>query len=129
MITIGGVELGGTARSIQWVDRFSESSVVADTRRFLSGNLRVLQAPTSAGRRITLDSAQNQGWLSLDQVTALQGLSEVLGATYTLDFDGELYEIVFDHSEGAAVDYVPLIYKPSYVSGDYFTGTIHLLTV
>ena len=126
MITLGGIALN---RSIQWVDRFHTSTVIANNRRFLAGNLRVLQARVDKGIEITLRATQTQGWLSKAQVDSLLTISDNIGVYYSLDFDGEVLEVVFDHSAGNAVEVTPLIFKPTYADSDYFVGSIRLLTV
>ena len=126
MIFLGGIEL---SRSLVWADRFSTSSTISSNRLLLDGNNRILQASTQTGRIITLEAQQTQGWLTKAQVDLLAALSDTIGATYTLDYEGETHTVAFDHSDEAAVSFAPLVHSANQLDTDYLIGTIHLITV
>ena len=126
MITLGGIELN---RYIQWPDRFTNSNTIAQNRRFLGGNLQILQTSTIKGHSVTLKAAEDQGWLTKTMVDGLRILSDTLETSYILDFEGDVLDVMFDHSDEAAVTMSPLVVKSTYTDEDFFIGSIHLITV
>ena len=126
MVILGGVELN---REIVWSDRFKTSTIISENKRFLAGNARILQASIAYGTLITLEALSDQGWLTKAKIDALVLLSNSLGSIYVLDYEGELYNVMFDHSEGSALEFEALVVRPIYDASDYFSGSIHLITV
>lgn len=125
-IVLGGVTL---SPNMMWTDRYQHSPVVQDTRITLGGTLVVHSNVLSSGRPITLEALSDQGWLTKAQVEAVQLIADVSGATYTLTIGSESYNVMFRHHEGDAVSMTPLITRATPLDGDYFVGTIKLMTV
>lgn len=111
-----------------WTDRYSCQTVEQTSKRTLGGRLVIFTGELVAGRRITLQAATDQGWLTRDQVAAVLALAAVPGAVYLLEFGSETHNVVFDHEAGA-VDMQPLLARTVDQQGDFFTGEIKLLTV
>lgn len=129
MITLGGVEFDGTAACIVWVDEFKTSKIAQTNNRTLGGQLVSYELGLVEGIDITLESQSETGWLTKAQVQAVKALAEVVGATYTLDFEGQVFTVQFRNDEPPAVDYNPIIFRSNSEPGDYYLGTIKLRTV
>ena len=125
-IVIGGLVLNN---NLNWENRFKESSVVQSNRRFLAGNLYTLQAVLELGSSIILRATENQGWFTKTQMDTIIVMANAVGNVYTLDYEGDINSVLFDHSGGSAYEFEPLIHRPAYSSTDYFTGSLRLLTV
>lgn len=128
-VSIGSVTLTETSSLIQWPDRFSFSSVGQIHQRTLGGKMVTFERNLIEGRPITLQAVSDQGWLTKKQVDDLRVLSFAPGGVYTLTYDTETHQVLFDHSSGPAVDFEMIVARPNAADGDYMLGTIHLLTV
>ncbi|AET42247.1 hypothetical protein VPEG_00097 [Vibrio phage SIO-2] len=112
------------------IPELSNSFGVAMTKRAtLSGGVSVVQAKVTKGRTLTLTASNNQGWITKDARDQLLTMSSLVGEVFTLTVANEVFSVVFDHSDGNAVNLTPFINRLIPLDGDYFTGTIRLLTV
>lgn len=125
-ISIGSVILPD---SLQWPDRFNYSPVAQSHALTLGGQLVTFESSLVAGRNITLEAVIDQGWLTKKQVDDLKLISDTIGNTYTLTYDTETFTVIFDHSNGPAVNFSLLVPRPNAQDTDYMIGTIKLLTV
>jgi hypothetical protein len=125
-IVLDGVTLGG---SLQWTDQFTYTPVAQSTRRTLGGGLAIFSKALLAGRPITLTGTEDSGWITKAMLDSLVARAAVAGAVYSFNFHGQEFSVVFRHDDAPAVDFQPLQPKAVYSSGDYFTGTLKLLTV
>jgi len=125
-ITLGGLSL---SPHMIWSDALNYQPVVQSTARTLGGAAVITSSATTKGRRITLDAVSDQGWLTKAQVDELITLASVAGSTYPLDIHGSTHTVMFFHSEGSAVVASPILSKQVYLSTDYYTGSIKLITV
>ena len=98
-------------------------------RQTLSGGIRVFQGTVSAGRKLTLMATNDQGWVSKENRDKLLELASRIGEPLTLDSGNESYTVMLDHSEGSAVNLTPFIHRRIPLNGDYYTGTIKLITI
>lgn len=129
MIILGGVEFDETSQCIVWTDEFRTSKVAQTNNRTLGGQLVSYELGLVEGFDITLEAQTETGWLKKSQVEAVQALAEVVGATYTLDFEGQIFTVQFRHDEPPAVDFFPIVFRSNSEPGDFFLGTIKLRTV
>ncbi|UOX38404.1 hypothetical protein VpasPP24_64 [Vibrio phage Vpas_PP24] len=112
------------------IPELSNSFGVAMTKRAtLSGGVSVVQAKVTKGRTLTLTATNDQGWITKDARDQLLTMSSLVGEVFTLTIANEVFSVVFDHSDGNAVNLTPFINRLIPLDGDYFTGTIRLLTV
>lgn len=125
-ITLGGVALSD---HLQWVDRYTDNRVAQTTKRTLAGNLVVFSHGLNKGREISLVATETTGWFTKAMVDAIQTLSESVGSSYSLDFHGEILNVMFYHAKPPAVTFTPLQYKEPQTSVDYFIGRINLISV
>lgn len=93
-------------RGMIWVDEFNWSAVVKSIERSITGALIIDAAPLTAGRPITLQGEESQGWIRRTALLALQELANVSGETYELQMaDGRSFSVQFAAEE-------PLSAKP-----------------
>lgn len=126
MVKIGSVELNG---SLGWSDRFSGVGVAQVQKRTLGGRMVSFSGALVGGREITLVASQESGWLTHTMVLQLTAMSFVPGVVYDFIFGDESHRVIFNHSNSPAVTMSPLSPKQNPAAGDYFIGTIKLLTV
>ena len=125
-ITINGYSL---SPHMLWTDRHKHTSVIQSNLRTLGGRLKVFSHGVEKGRPITLEAIQDQGWLTLDQVTYVEELASTPGATYSLEVGGDSFTVMFRYSDGLPVEFTPLISRIEEESADFYTGVIRLMTV
>jgi hypothetical protein len=125
-ITLGGVALSD---HMVWSDRDASSSIEQSLIRTLGGRAIIYTQQLEKGMPITLEATQDTGWLTYAQVKATRALADVAGATYQLDFYGELHDVLFAHHSGDAFSFAPLSYRVEHDDTDYFIGAIRLITI
>ena len=111
-----------------WTDRHSWSEVVETEQRTTTGSLIVEAWQRTAGRPITLQSEPDYGLVLRSTVTALEAWQDLPGIEMTLDFHGEIYTVMFNHSSGAAVSATPAHSIGAPAVGDYMNLTLKLRT-
>lgn len=132
VLTLGGVVLNN---NLVWGDRWSFAAADKSVKRTLGGNIVVFSAALIAGRPITLEATQDQGWLTTEQVEALYALTHAPGTTYELVVPaiglatGESHQVQFRHDDPPAFNAVALIPRLVAQPGDWHTATIKLMTV
>ena len=115
--------------NMTWQDKHQWLPVAQTVRRTVAGNVVTFAQGLTRGRPITLVANQSQGWLTLDQVTALQALASTVGATYSLMIEADVFIVQFRHEDFPAIEVEPLIPRLNEASTDFYSGTIKLLTV
>ena len=125
-VTLNGLALSG---SLQWEDRHSYSPVAQEVLVTLGGNPVVFSKALQGNRPITLSCTEDTGWLSKATVDSLEGMASVPGAVYTLDFHGNIFNVIFAHHDAPAISLTPLQPKAVPQPGDYYIGTIKFITV
>ena len=99
VITLGGVELPG---DLAWPDQYAWQAAEVTTEYSLTGALLTSISIKQAGRPITLTGADNRGWATREQVTALKAL-QAAGASCALSLRGESFTVLI-----ASVEATPL---------------------
>jgi len=125
------IQLGATVLNpnLTWPDRDNFSSVVQTRARTLGGSQVFWAQEVSAGRPISLVAINDQGWFTKEQKDAVVAMAQVAGAVYTLIIGAESFSVMFDHEQGNAIEFQPLITRAVDLTGDYFWGQIKLITV
>ena len=144
VIKLGGVKLNP---SMLWEDRYQSFQVAQSVNRTVGGRAIVYATPLKAGRKITFKGTQETGWLDKNTVDLLMGMAGTVGSTFllelgeennigALDTNGDLlltgsetYNVIFRHNEPPALDLNPIVGRAVQSSGDFFYGTIKLLTI
>ena len=143
LIRLGGVELNP---SMNWADRFQSYQVAQSVNRTVGGRAIVFATPLRAGRKITLESTQDSGWIQADVLEILMGMAAIVGATFLLEIGSELlsgevlpvgappvkletYTVIFRHNEPPAIEINPHVPRPTHEATDTFFGKIKLLTI
>lgn len=112
-----------------WEDEFEWDPIETSMELTLGGRPVVWEDDILAGRPITLSAHPDQGWLTRSQVLSLKEKAEVKGATYILDYEGQLFTVRFRRELGTAVEVEPVVPRPNHQNGDYYTGRVRLITV
>lgn len=126
MITLGGVTLDD---NMEFLERYKSQGLAMSVRRTLGGKPILYLGQLTSGFPITLESTESSGWMTKAVIVQLIALADVVGAVYELVHNGVSRQVVFDASDGPAVDMRPLIARTADADGDYFVGQIKLLTV
>lgn len=93
-------------RGMIWVDEFAWSAVARNVERSITGALIIDAAPLIAGRPITLQGDESQGWIRRTALLALQALADAPDQAYALQLaDGRTFSVQFATGE-------PLSAKP-----------------
>lgn len=112
-----------------WVNEFGWSPVVQHTERSLTGALVVHEAQQSYGRSIVLGDGEHS-WLFRDQLEALFLLSAQSNRRMSLTLpDGRTFTVIFDRSDGGALEAYPIAPTAQPSGQDYYGVVIRLLTV
>lgn len=91
--TLGAVQI---PRGMLWVDEFDWTPVEKAMEYSITGALLVDVGTRQAGRPITLQAVENQGWFRLLNLKALHALASVADATYTFTHaDGRVFTVMF----------------------------------
>jgi hypothetical protein len=130
-----------------WEDRYQSFQVAQTVNRTVGGRAIVYATPLKAGRKITFKSTQDSGWIDKTTVELLMGMAATVGSTFLLELgeentvdakdangnlllvNPETYNVIFRHNEPPALEINPIVGRAVQASGDYFFGTIKLLTI
>lgn len=126
LITLDGIAFG---QGLQWVDEMSASKVSMTTQRALDGSIVVYHGQKTSGIPITLSSETDTGWIKRSVVEQLKTLADQSGAVFVLVLKGVTYNVVFDHTQGQALEAKPLFPYTNPQPDDYYRVSIKLLTV
>lgn len=91
-----------------WSDEHAWQAPQMATDYGTQGDLMVHVRARNAGRPITLEGVDSAAWMTLAQVQALQAWAAIPGAQFTLHLRGVDRTVMFDATEGAAIDARPL---------------------
>jgi hypothetical protein len=125
-ITLNGVTL---SPSMQWTDQHAHSPVAQDRVRTLGGGQLIYSQALVAGQPVTLEAQEDTGWITGTMLDQIKAMAATPGAVYTLVVHAFTAQVVFRHEEPPAVEFRPLQPKANPASGDYYIGTLKLLTV
>lgn len=127
MIILSTLQLPPT---LVWTDRHVWQPVMQTARRTLSGGMVVYHRQLNAGRPITLEAGQTWGWLSAEQVEALESMAAAPGAVYPFEWQGESYQVCFRHDEPPALSLRSLRpNNPAPGAATRYIGQIKLMTI
>lgn len=112
-----------------WSDEHSSASVAQTVRRALNGSPVVYYAGLTAGRPITLESGEDTGWLTYEQVQAIAPLAASPGAVFPLTIRGQTFQVMFRHQDAPAFDARPIFPFAAPKPGDYYIAAIKLMTI
>ncbi len=83
-------------RGMLWIDEFDWVPVEKAMEYSITGALLVDAGTRQAGRPITLQAVDSQGWFRRLNLTALHALASVADATYTFTHaDGRVFTVIF----------------------------------
>jgi len=141
-INLSGVDL---PINLMWTDRHSAPRVRQQVKQTIGGSIVVYSIPIVIGLPITLVADKDTGWMTGQQVQSLENLAFQAGATFvltlTMDPVGTFGQsgyiagytttqnVMFRHNDAPALDIAPIVPRLNEEVGDYYTGTIKLITV
>ena len=111
-------------------DEYAFNPILASAQRTVGGGVYVQEfAAQTAGRMITLEATQTQGWQLKTTVDALHALAATPGATYTLTIGSENYTVRFANElESGPIQMQPVHDLAGTVPDTiYYIGTINLM--
>jgi hypothetical protein len=112
-----------------WTDEFANAAVAQSVKRALDGSLVVFYGGIQSGTQITLTSEPDAGWFTREQVEAIELRARSPGAMYPLTLRGQSSLVMFRHHEAPAFEATPLISRPNPAPGDFYLGTLKLMTL
>lgn len=125
-IVLGGITLNP---SLQWINKEQYTPVVQEIKETLGGSIVVYAKVLGKGRPIILEATDEEGWFTYQMVTSLQALANDPDGTYTLNFHGTNYTVMFDNSQGSSLEFTKLQPRAVSLNTDYYSGVIKLFTV
>lgn len=127
---MSGHLLNGIAlpRGMVWVDEFAWAAAQRSVERGITGAQIIDVAPKLAGRPITLQGAQDQGWIRRATLLAVRALADVPGGQYPLQLaSGETFTVMFAPDD--AIEAQP-ISRPELPKNTHpYVATLRLMTV
>jgi len=126
LITLDSVVLPA---GLVWTDEFANQNVAQTAKRTLDGSLVVFYAGLQSGMPITLASEVDAGWLTREQVEALQLRAMSPGGVFPLSLRGQNRLVIFRHHEAPAFEAKPLVNLALPQPGDFYLATLKLMTV
>jgi len=112
------------------VPSLNQSNDIAMTSRpTLAGGVAVFQKQILRGQSVQLTATPDQGWISKANRDALLEQANIVNNVLVLTAGDSAYRVMFDHTQGAAVQLEPFINRLKPLDGDFFTGTINLIIV
>jgi hypothetical protein len=126
VITLGGLSLNP---AMVWGDRYAVQSVAMTAKRTLGGKQHLMSQSLVGGRRITLTSGEEFGWLTKTQMEGVNAMASDPSGVYTLVFGTESFQVAFAHFEPPAAAFSALIPRVADEAGDWYIGQIKLVTL
>jgi hypothetical protein len=118
---------------LRWVERQASQKVAQSVTPTIGGGVIVIAQEILAGQPITLESGEDFGFLTTEQVDAVNALADQVGGIFVLEVtegsNVETYEVMFRHEDGPAFAAVPLIPRIVPDPGDWFRVVIKLMKV
>ncbi len=122
MITIEGVDITGLVIEDDFV-----SQVVGVTQTANDGSLIVYEQAIKF-KELNLIGGADWGWLNKDTLTQLRDMSNVIGAVYEFDYEGELSVVRFRSEDIPVVYGKSLIKRSNTQDTDYYNDIVIKLT-
>lgn len=122
---LNGIALPG---GMLWVDEFTWAAAQRSVERSITGAQIIDVAPKVAGRPITLQGAQDQGWIRRATLLAVRALADAPDGRYPLELaSGEAFTVMFAPED--AIEAQP-ISRPELPQGTHpYVATLRLITV
>lgn len=122
---LNGIEL---PRGMLWVDEFTWSAVQKRVERSITGAQIIDAVAKLAGRPITLQATENQGWIRRATLLAVQALVDDPAGQYTLVLaDGRVFTVQFAAEE--AISATPIARPELPALTHPYVATLRLITV
>lgn len=83
-----------------WVDELTASMVKQVVDRGIFATPIVHAMSITSGYPITLKGEANSAWITRGDLKRLRAWAKVAGLHMTLDINGELHDVLFDHGDG-----------------------------
>ncbi len=112
-----------------WTDEFAHAAVAQSVKRALDGSLVVFYGGIPSGREITLASEPDAGWFTREQVEAIELRARSPGAVLPLMLRGQSWLVMFRYHQAPAFEATPLIPRVNPAPGDFYLGTLKLMTL
>lgn len=111
-----------------WIDEFDWSAVAKSIERSITGALIIDAGSMVAGRPITLQAVEDQGWIRRETLIALHALADQVDQVHDLVLaDGRSFRVQF--AEGDAIKAQP-VGRPELPSPlNPYVATVRLITV
>lgn len=100
---------------------FDWMPVQAQAGLSLSGS-DIFRADFQAGEPIDLIGGTDFGWIARSVLLQLQALANIPGATYLLDYEGELSSVRFRHEDPPVISASPHVPRPNQVAADWYNN-------
>ena len=113
---------------LRWLDEFRTESVAQSVRRTLDGSLVVFYAGRRSGIPITLESEQDCGWFTREQIEAIALRAASPGGRFTLLLRDQIFTVMFRHHEAPAFEATPLINMANPKPTDFYLASLKLMT-
>lgn len=111
-----------------WVDEFAWVAAQRSVERSITGAQIIDVAPKLAGRPITLQGSQDQGWIRRVTLLAVRALADVPGGQYPLKLaSGEAFTVMFASED--AIDAQPISRPELPENAHPYVATLRLITV
>ena len=122
---LNGIEL---PRGMLWVDEFNWTAVEKTVERSITGAQIIDVVARIAGRPITLEAVEDQGWIHRATLLAVQALVDAPGGQYPLRLaDGREFTVQFAAEDPIAAAPVS---RPELPAGTHpYVATLRLITV
>lgn len=111
-----------------WPDEHTWQAVEQRQQYSITGALIVEAASKQAGRPITVECAEDFGWMTRADIVTLRTWANLAGQQFTLLLRGQTFTVVFDHARGA-LDAEPVWDVSDPVGTDFYTATLRFLEV
>jgi hypothetical protein len=113
-----------------WTDRYtSEPYVTQEMQRTLGGRMSVFSGSHLGSRFITLESRENQGWLTEAMVEACDQMSKSPNSDYECAIGDQTFTVRFRHFDPPAFQAEQLNQIGALAPAGFYLATIKLYTI
>jgi hypothetical protein len=86
------------------------------------GGTPIVWEDSVQGKPIDLVGGNDTGWIDRSTLVSLLALAAVAGATYTLTYESDTYNVRFRHEEAPAIEATPIIPRPNPDGTDWYNN-------
>ena len=116
-------------KGMMWIDEFNWSKAVNSKEYSLNGSLIVESGVRSFGRPITLQGAEDTGWIKRATVGILQQWAESLQEFEFTDISGNAHRVLFDNTSEEAISFEPVSGFTDGLNGEWYYGSIKMFEI